>query len=73
MKTIYAEDIQFNYEGGTGGDAGIGYYGRCPECKAEVKVTENQWWGEVCECGYQWQLNVKIEAEKDNKKEQPTK
>jgi len=71
MKTIYAEDMEFNYAAGTGGDAGIGFNGRCPECKAEVNVAQHQWWDAVCECDYQWHLNITIEAE--IKKEQPTK
>ena len=63
--TIYAKDIEFNYEAGTGGDAGIGFKAKCPDCDGSINVAEGQWWDSICECGYKWDLCITIEADKD--------
>lgn len=65
-KTIYAEDVEFNYEGGTGGDAGLGFNAKCPDCRDSINVAEGQWWDSICSCGYKWCLSsIKVEAEKE--------
>ena len=65
-ETIYAKEVAFNYEAGTGGDAGLGFAGYCPDCGGKVNVAEHQWWDSHCECGYNWHLeSIKVTAEKE--------
>ena len=64
-KIYAAEDILFNYEAGTGGDAGLGFIANCPICKMTVRVAEHQWWTSICSCGLHWKLNIEITAEKE--------
>ena len=66
MKTIYAQDIDFNYEAGTGGDAGLGFTARCPDCGDTcINVAEHQWWESICSCGLNWRLSISVVAEKE--------
>ena len=72
MKTIYAEDVEFNYEGGTGGDGGLSFKGFCPECNYQVIVAEHYWQKSLCDCGLNWKLSIEITAEKEKIKNDTT-
>lgn len=43
----------------SGGDAGLTYSAKCPDCKGEFMVAEMQWWTATCGCnGRSWQLSI---------------
>ena len=67
---IYGDNVKFNPEGG--GDAGVGFTAKCPDCKETIKVAEYQWWKSICGCGIQWHLNIIVKAEKSQQTKETT-
>ena len=56
MAEKYAYDLEFQH---SGGDAGVVYSFRCPDCDMMIEVAESMWWDNTCECNVKWDLSVR--------------